>query len=685
MQQAERALDHQQRCLRRRALGGGVIAVETRLDGLQVPVAELVPDEGVERLRGGGELELLVLRRDLVDRGGQAIEDPAVGGQQAVGHRHRVGVGVEQHEARRVEQLVREAASLVDHALGEAHVLRGAHLQQAVARGVSAVLVDQVERIDARAERLRHAPTVGGLDRRVDVHVGERDPAGERDAGHDHPRHPEVDDVPARDEDVAGVPRGELGRLIRPAERGVRPQRRREPGVEHVGRLLPPLALRLLDLHDVRAVGGEPDGQAVAPPELTRYAPGADRLHPVEVDLLHALRVEAHLLGLDDVDRRLGQLVHAAEPLQRDQRLDARAGALAEADGVAVRDLLAQGAALAQVLDRALVPFVGREPLPLGHQVGHPAVEADRGQRLKTVVAADLEIDRVVTRCDLEGAGAELDLDPLVGDDGDATTDHRHDRVLADHVRVAGILGMHGDRDVGQDRDGTHRGDHDLAATLNRVGHLVEDVIDVLVLDFEIRDRGRERHAPVDEVVVAVDVAALVQLDEDLLHGGRVAVVHREALARVVHRRAQALVLLDDRGARRLLPLPDPLDECLPPQVVARDAIRGQLALDDHLRGDAGVVGTGLPEDVAALHATPADQQILHRAVERVAHVQRAGHVRWRQLDAVRLARRRRVGREEVGLLPIGEDPTLDLGGLVAGAFLELCAAIHCGSSVPRR
>ena len=168
-----------------------------------------------------------------------------------------------------------------------------------------------------------------------------------------------------------------------------------------------------------------------------------------------------------------------------------------------------------------------------------------------------------------------------------------------------------------------------------------------------------------------------MQFDEDLLHSRRVAIIHREALARVVHRRAETLVLLDDRGAGRFLPLPDALHKRLATEVVARDAIGGELALNDHLRGDARMIGTRLPEDVAALHATPTDQQVLHRAVERVAHVQRPRHVRRRQLDAVRLTRGVWVRREELGLLPIGEDPALDLGGLVAGAFLEFCAAIH--------
>src|SRR3546814_3725027 len=43
------------------------------------------------------------------------------------------------------------------------------------------------------------------------------------------------DDVEAGDQDVAGIVAREFRRLLRPAQGRERPQRRREPGVEHVG------------------------------------------------------------------------------------------------------------------------------------------------------------------------------------------------------------------------------------------------------------------------------------------------------------------------------------------------------------------------------------------------------------------------------------------------------------------
>ena len=51
---------------------------------------------------------------------------------------------------------------------------------------------------------------------------------------------------------------------------------------------------------------------------------------------------------------------------------------------------------------------------------------------LEPVVAADLEVHRVVAGRDLQCAGAEVRLDALVGDDRHAALDDRHDRLLAD-------------------------------------------------------------------------------------------------------------------------------------------------------------------------------------------------------------------------------------------------------------
>ena len=114
----------------------------------------------------------------------------------------------------------------------------------------------------------------------MDDHIREGHLAHQLEAGPDHPVLPEPDDLARRRVDVARVVRRELGRLVRPAERRKRPQRRREPRVENVGvtRQRDPGARALLRLllrgrADRLAVRRRPDRELVTPPELARQAP----------------------------------------------------------------------------------------------------------------------------------------------------------------------------------------------------------------------------------------------------------------------------------------------------------------------------------------------------------------------------------------------------------------------------
>ena len=279
---------------------------------------------------------------------------------------------------------------------------------------------------------------------------------------------------------------------------------------------------------------------------------------------------------------------------------------------------------------------------------------------------------------DLERAGAELGVDVLVGDDRQQPADERQDRRLADQARVALVAGVHRDGRVGQHRLGADRRHRDRArARLERVVDRVERVLDPALLDLEVGDRGAQARIPVDHVVVAVDEALLVQVDEHERDRALVVVVHREALVRVVERGAEALELLGDGRAVHAAPLPDALDESLAAELLLRLALLGQRPLDLALGGDPGVVGAVDPLGPPAAHAREADAQVLDRAVERVAHVQRAGHVRGRYRDRVVLRGvAPGLGMEDAGVPPAREHAPLDVGGLVAGALLERLVAV---------
>jgi hypothetical protein len=177
--------------------------------------------------------------------------------------------------------------------------------------------------------------------------------------------------------------------------------------------------------------------------------------------------------------------------------------------------------------------------------------------------------------------------------------------------------------------------------------------------DFEVGHRGLQHRIPVHQALAAVDQAFAVEPHEHFGDGLRQALVHGEALAAPVGAGAEAAHLAGDGGAGVFLPLPDFFEEFLAAEVVARDALRVELAFHHDLRRDAGVVGARLPQRVVARHAVVAGERVHQGVLEGVAHVQRAGDVGRRQHDAVGGGRR---GTIHYGLKPIA-------GLEVAGAF----------------
>ena len=185
-----------------------------------------------------------------------------------------------------------------------------------------------------------------------------------------------------------------------------------------------------------------------------------------------------------------------------------------------------------------------------------------------------------------------------------------------------------------------------------RVADVGERVVDVLVRELEVGERGQVERAPVDDPVGAVDPALLPQVDEEAHHRADVGVVHREALAAVVERGADPPELEHDLAAVLAEPLPDELDERLAAEILPRLPLRREVLLDGVLRGDPGVVVPGLEEDVEALHPRRPDDRVGERELERVAEVQVAGDVRRRVRDREALAARIRVGVVQALLLP---------------------------------
>ena len=218
-------------------LGGPVLANQNGLCELQIPIAVDVPDETVDF--AGGVIETIGFdgRGDLARSARGLVNDPSVerflrGGRIELGGN---GAFVHFRKAAGVPELGRKIAITFDPLRRQLDVtaLR-CHRREREAQRIGAVFVDQMQGIDDVALRLRHLCTALVADERVNIDLREWRFLHEVETHHHHPGDPEEDDVETRDQHVGRIVAFQLRRRVRPAERRERPERRREPGVEHI-------------------------------------------------------------------------------------------------------------------------------------------------------------------------------------------------------------------------------------------------------------------------------------------------------------------------------------------------------------------------------------------------------------------------------------------------------------------
>ncbi|MDT4832057.1 hypothetical protein FQZ97_655940 [compost metagenome] len=426
----------------------------------------------------------------------------------------------------------------------------------------------------------------------------------------------------------------------------------------------------------------------MAPPELAADAPVLDVVHPLVVGVDPVLGHELHLARLHGGNRLVGDrgaagvvLValggHGDEPLVGQHGLDHLAGARAARHHQLVFLGLDQQAGGFQVGHHGLARHEAvQAAVLLGRVVIDGGVERQHADDRQLVALAHRVVVGVVRGRDLDHAGAELAVHVGIGDHRDLALAQRQLHILADQRAVALVLGVDHHGHVTQQGFGAGgRHGQVTAAVDQRVGDVPEEAVFLFALHFQI-GHGRHQHrVPVHQTLAAVDQALLVQLHEGVGDDLAELLVHGEVLAAPVHRVAHAAHLRGDGVAAFFLPFPDLGDEVLArlggrgAHVVAADALGLQLALHHDLRGDAGVVGARYPDRVGAGHAVVAREAVHDGLVERVAHVQRAGHIRRRQLDRERgCAGLGHPGAAETrfavaALLPLGTPAGFERGG----------------------
>ncbi len=237
---------------------------------------------------------------------------------------------------------------------------------------------------------------------------------------------------------------------------------------------------------------------------------------------------------------------------------------------------------------------------------------------------------------DLHHAGAEFRIDVGIGDDRNRALRKRQTQGLADQVPVALVVRMHRNCRVAEHRFGSRGCDHDVpGAVLQRIAKVPQRAVFLHVLHFEIGQSGEQHRVPVHQALAPVDEPLGVQAHKHFRDCPGQSRIHREAVAAPVDGVSEAAHLRVDGAARLLLPLPHPCDKFFAGQVGAFESLGVELAFDDHLGRNTGVVRSGLPERVVAAHAVIAGEGIHERVLEGMAHVQSPRNVGGRDHDAV--------------------------------------------------
>ena len=676
------------------------LALQAGLGDLDVPVADLVPEELLHAAGHVAKGVVLDALGDHLHGLGQAAEHPGVGRRLHDRLAGRVALHVHEQEAAGVPDLGHKALGLVgtravNELLGllvdvrvELDVLVvGAQRQQVEAHGVGAVHTDEVHGVNAVALGLGHAAAVLGQNRRVDDDVLKRHLVQEVQRAHDHAGDPQRDDVARSDQRRRGVMTLEQLGLLRPTLRGEGPQLRAEPGVQHVLVLMHVVAAALGAHVGVLGKGVLPaavlaveHGDAVTPPQLARDAPVLKVLHPGGVGLRPARGVEGDLAGVDGVERRPLELVDGHKPLLGQPRLQSGVATVAMHDGVVeVLDVIEQ-VVLLEPLDDGLAALLAGHAGELAVALDNHRVLVEDVDLRQVVDLAHGVIVGVVGRGDLDEAGAEVSVDvPILKDRNLAVDDRQHYR-LTHEGGLLGILRGDGNARVAEHGLGARGGDDDVVLAVDRLGQRVAQVpqvaLLVLVLGLVVRDGGGAVGAPVNDALAAIDQAVVVPVAEDLAHSLGVILVHGEALVVEVDGAAHALDLLDDDAAVLVSPVPAGVDKLIATNLQAANALLFELLVDLGLRGDTGVVGAQHPARGLAAHAGHTDDSVLDGVIGSVTHMKLTGHIGRRNGDGA-------VAHALAALVVAAVEPLLQDRRLVGRRIVVLGHFFHI--SLPSR
>ena len=317
---------------------------------------------------------------------------------------------------------------------------------------------------------------------------------------------------------------------------------------------------------------------------------------------------------------------------------------------------------------------------------------------------ADFKIVGIMRRRNLDDTGPLRRVRVLIRDDRDRTVHDRQHHLPPDQTLVPLILRIHRERRIAQHRLRARgrefqelRRRHRSVLIDQRILDVPEVTLLLLIHHLRIGNRGLALRAPVHNPAPLVDPALLMHFDEDFRDRPVAALVHREPLPVPVTRRTQLLQLRHNPVAIHVAPLPALFEEPLAAEVRLRDPLLLQLIDHLHLSRDRGVVRARLPQCLIPLHPAKPDNNILHRLVQSMPHVQLPRDIRRRDHNRERLLAVVHHRMKIFLILPVPIDPVLNPARIIhliqlsahtilpaaAARSPLLCRSAACGTPVP--
>ena len=432
--------------------------------------------------------------------------------------------------------------------------------------------------------------------------------------------------------------------FMRPTKRGEGPQRRAEPGIQCILILcdicgaaffaFSGVFLRYCDMTAVRTVVCR---NSVSPPKLTGNTPVADIIQPVHINLAETFGNKFQLLILINLDGRLCQLVHLYKPLQFNHGFDGCVASFMAAYRMGNILDFNQIAFLVQLFYDFLSGLQSVHACKSACLFIHCAVIIHHANTGQVMSQPNLEVIRVMCRCNFYNTGTKFSVNIFIRNDGYFLIQNGNDTGLADQVLISFICGMYRNRSIAQHGFGSGGCQSQLfIRTNNGVIDMIKMPCHINVLYLCVGNCSLTLRTPVDNLFPAVNIALFIQTAEGFQNSFGAALVHRKAYTIPVTRAAQLSQLVQNNAAVFLLPSPCAFQKALTTNILLGQPFGCHLLHNLQFRGNACMVNAGYPECVVACHSFPANQDILHGVVQCMSHVQLPCNIRGRHYDAKR-------------------------------------------------